>query len=168
MMVWPLFFAASCKNEPALLSVVPSAASGIKFSNVLPEREGLNILYHIYYYNGGGVSVADFNNDGLTDIYFTANSKGNNKLYLNKGNFVFEDITAKAGVAGTADWSSGATVADVNADGWPDIYVTVLSGKLGLKGHNELFINNRNNTFTESSDKYGLNIAALGEQSAFF
>ncbi|HEY0677809.1 MAG TPA: VCBS repeat-containing protein, partial [Chitinophagaceae bacterium] len=163
-----ILFMSACRNKENLLSIVPASSSGITFANMLEEREGLNILYHINYYNGGGVSVADFNKDGLTDIYFTANSKGNNKLYLNKGNFVFEDITAKAGVAGTADWCSGSTIADVNADGFPDIYVMVVAGKLGLKGHNQLFINNGNNTFTESAAKYGLDASALGEQSAFF
>ena len=83
----------------------------------MPQREGLNILYYLYYYNGGGVATGDINNDGLPDIYFTANTKGNNKLYLNKGNFQFEDITANAGVAGGSDWSTGVTMADVNGDG---------------------------------------------------
>ena len=85
----------------------------------------------------------------MPDIYFTANSKGHNKLYLNKGNFEFEDITEKAGVAGTSDWCTGVTMADVNGDGFLDIYVCAVSNKYGLTGHNELFINNGNGTFTE-------------------
>jgi hypothetical protein len=83
--------------------------------NLYPKNL-LSILYYLYYYNGGGVSAGDINNDGLTDVYFTANTLSGNKLYLNKGNFQFEDITEKAGVAGTNEWSSGTTMADVNGD----------------------------------------------------
>jgi enediyne biosynthesis protein E4 len=126
------------------------------------------MLYYLYFYNGGGVSVGDINNDGLPDIYFTANTKGNNTLYLNKGNFVFEDITSKAGVAGSADWCSGVTMADVNSDGFLDIYVSTISNRYGLQGHNELFINNKNGTFIEESEKYGLNTACFTTQTAFF
>ena len=86
----------------------------------------------------------------MPDIYFTANNHGGNKLYLNKGNFEFEDITEKAGVAGNADWCTGVTMADVNGDGCLDIYVCAVQGEHGLKGRNELFINNGNGTFTES------------------
>jgi hypothetical protein len=162
------FFLTGCGEKKTLFSLTDSAHTKIGFSNILPDTENLNILYHINYYNGGGVAAGDINNDGLTDIYFTANSKGNNKLYLNKGNFVFENITATAGTAGTADWCSGVTMADVNADGFLDIYVCAVSGKLGLKGSNELFINNGNNTFTESAATYELNIASFAQQSAFF
>lgn len=159
---------AGCRNKDTLFSAVSPEQSHIEFTNQLPDAPQLNILYHIYYYNGGGVALGDINNDGLTDIYFTANSKGANKLYLNKGNWVFEDITATAGVAGTSDWYDGVTMADVNGDGYLDIYVCALSGKLGLKGHNELFINNGNNTFTESGHQYGLDVTAFSQQAAFF
>ena len=125
-------------------------------------------MYYLYYYNGGGVSIGDINNDGLPDVYFTANNKGGNKLYLNKGNFVFEDITDKATVAGSSDWCSGVTMADVNNDGLLDIYVSAVANFLGLQGHNELFINNGNNTFTESAVKYGLDLIGLSTQAAFF
>lgn len=147
---------------------LPASTTGISFQNNLPERPGFGILYYIYYYNGGGVATGDINNDGLTDVYFTANSKGNNKLYLNKGNFRFEDITHKAGVAGSADWCSGVTMADVNCDGFLDIYVSVVSGVHHLTGHNQLFINNQNGTFTESSKAYGLDFSGLSTQAAFF
>ncbi|MBD0285276.1 MAG: VCBS repeat-containing protein, partial [Flavisolibacter sp.] len=138
---------------------------------------------YIYYYNGGGVATGDINNDGLVDIYFTANTKGGNKLYLNKGNFQFEDITEKAGVAGTADWCSGVTMADVNGDGWLDIYVSAVSGVHGLTGHNQLFINNGSSSpspaslergpggevsFTESAAAYSLDFSGLSTQAAFF
>ncbi|MDB5207728.1 MAG: RNA-binding protein [Flavisolibacter sp.] len=158
----------SCSNAPTLFESIPASKSNITFENRLQDRSRFNILYYLYYYNGGGVSVGDINNDGLTDIYFTANSKGNNKLYLNKGGFVFEDITAKAGVAGTSDWCTGVTMADVNSDGLTDIYVSSVSNRYGLKGHNELFINNGNSTFTESSARYGLNLSAFTTQTAFF
>jgi len=122
----------SCKSrQPALLfeKITPSA-SGINFKNILSENEKLNAFSFVNYYNGGGVATGDINNDGLADIYFTANSKGGNKLYLNKGNFQFEDITGKAGVAGISDWCTGVTMADVNADGFLDIYVCSVQGKL--------------------------------------
>jgi len=127
-----------------------------------------NILYYLYYYNGGGVAAGDINNDGLIDLYFTANSKGNNKLYLNKGNFQFEDITDKAGVAGTSDWCSGVTMADINGDGLLDIYVSAVSGYYGLKGHNELYINNGDGSFKEQAAAYGLNFSGLSTQAVFF
>ncbi|MEO9021139.1 MAG: VCBS repeat-containing protein [Ginsengibacter sp.] len=142
--------------------------TGVYFQNNLEKRDSFNILYYIYYYNGGGVSIGDINNDGLPDIYFTANTFGHNKLYLNKGNFRFEDITDKAGVAGTADWCSGATMADVNGDGLLDIYVCAVAGKHGLKGKNMLFINKGNNTFIDEAEEYGLDFSGLSTQAAFF
>lgn len=102
------------------------------------------------------------------DLYFTANTKGSNKLYLNKGNFQFEDITAKAGVAGSSDWCSGVTMADVNGDGLLDIYVSAVARFNDLKGHNELFINKGNGTFAEQSNMYGLDFSGLSTQAAFF
>jgi enediyne biosynthesis protein E4 len=158
----------ACKSRNTLFTEVSSSESNITFINQPEKNDHLNILYYLYYYNGGGVSVGDINNDGLTDIYFTANNKGHNKLYLNKGNFVFEDITVNAAVAGKSDWCSGVTMADVNGDGFLDIYVSVVANYLGLKGHNELFINNGNNTFTESAAKYGLDLVGLSTQAAFF
>ncbi|HLF47622.1 MAG TPA: VCBS repeat-containing protein [Chitinophagaceae bacterium] len=158
----------ACNDRNVLFTEMPSSQTNIHFTNNLEKKKTLNILYYLYYYNGGGVSTGDINNDGLPDIYFTANSKGNNKLFLNKGDFQFEDITAKAGVAGTSDWCSGVTMADVNGDGFLDIYVSAVSNFLGLKGHNELYINNGNNTFTESSAQYGLDLVGLSTQAGFF
>ena len=157
-----------CQSKDPLFTNIPSTKTNINFSNTLENKPLLNILYYLYYYNGAGVSVGDINNDGLVDIYFAANSKGHNKLYLNKGNFQFEDITEKAKVGGSADWCTGVTMADVNADGYFDIYVSTVSGRYGLTGHNELFINNKDNTFTESSEAYGLNTSCYTTQSAFF
>lgn len=147
---------------------LPASKTNISFTNKTEQRKLFNILYYLYYYNGGGVATGDINNDGLMDIYFTANNKSGNKLYLNKGNFQFEDITEKAGVAGTADWSTGVTMADVNGDKKMDIYVSTISNKYGLQGHNELFINQGNNTFKEESAEYGLNTSCLTTQSVFF
>jgi hypothetical protein len=163
-----LFVVTGCKQEDKFFTTLSSSETGITFENNLPERAGLNILYYLYYYAGGGVATGDINNDGLVDIYFTANSKGNNKLYLNQGDLKFEDITQKAAVAGSADWCSGVTMADINADGWLDIYVSAVSKKSGLQGRNELFINNKNGSFTESAVAYGLDIASYSCQSAFF
>ncbi|MBS1505884.1 MAG: VCBS repeat-containing protein [Bacteroidetes bacterium] len=159
----------SCgRTDKSNLQIVDSSVSHITFENKLEPREGFGILYYLYYYNGGGVSLGDINNDGLTDIFFTANSKGHNKLYLNRGNFNFEDITVKAGVAGNSDWCTGVTMADVNGDGFLDIYVSSFNNNFGLKGHNELFINKGDNTFVEKSAEYGLNFSGFTVQSAFF
>lgn len=162
-----LFF-ISCNNSTGGFELLSSSKTNIDFINKPEEHKAFGILYYLYYYNGGGVSIGDINNDGLSDIYFTANNHGGNKLYLNKGNFEFEDITAKAGVAGNADWCTGSTMADVNGDGLLDIYVCAVQGMYNLKGRNHLFINNGNNSFTESAEKYGLALAAYSTQSVFF
>lgn len=163
-----LLLYACTSKESTLFETLTASQTNITFQNNLPQRKGLNILYYLYYYEGGGVATGDVNNDGLPDIYFTANSKGNNKLYINKGNLQFEDVTVKAGVTGISDWCSGVTMADINADGWLDIYVCSVNNKSGLKGHNELFINNHNGTFTESAQQYGLALSTFSAQAAFF
>ena len=163
-----LFSFISCNQQTTLFTAISSSQTNIQFTNTLEKRPLFSILYYLYYYNGGGVATGDINNDGLPDIYFTANSKGHNKLYLNKGNFQFEDITDKAGVAGTSDWCSGVTMADVNGDGLLDIYVSSVSNRYGLKGHNELFINKGNSVFSESSKEYGLDVSCFTTQTAFF
>ncbi len=165
--VTTLFF-FSCNGKPHAFTSLSSSETGINFINKPINKEFVNILYYLYYYNGGGVSVGDINNDGLPDIYFTANNKGGNKLYLNKGNFQFEDITEKAGVAGISDWCSGSTMADVNGDGLLDIYVCSVSQKDYLNGHNQLFINNGNNTFTDKSNEYNLDFSGYSSQAVFF
>src|SRR5665811_1699538 len=159
---------SSCHQPDTLFINLSADKTNIHFENKLQDQHLFNILYYLYFYNGGGVSIGDINNDGLPDIYFTANSKGGNKLYLNKGNFKFEDITENAGVAGTSDWCTGTTMADVNGDGYLDIYVSAVCNEHGLKGHNELFINNGNGTFTESAAKYGLDFSGFTTQVAFF
>ena len=163
-----LLFLTACHHPDKAFTSLSSSQTGVNFTNTLDENGNLGILSYIYYYNGGGVAIGDINNDGLPDIYFTANTNGGNKLYLNKGNFKFEDITQNAGVAGTSDWCTGVTMADVNGDGLLDIYVCAVANMHGLQGHNELFINNGNNTFTESSAAYGLNFSGFSTQAVFF
>ncbi|MDP9081084.1 MAG: VCBS repeat-containing protein [Bacteroidota bacterium] len=162
-------FLTSCshkKAEPGIFKLLSSAQTHVDFVNKNTPTDAVNILDYLYFYNGAGVASADFNNDGLPDLYFVSN-QGPNKLYLNKGNLQFEDITAKAGVAGTGDWKTGVTVVDINGDGYMDIYVTVVSGYNGFKGKNQLYINNHDNTFTESAAKYGLDFEGFSTQASF-
>lgn len=158
----------SCNDSNSLFKSLSPSSTGIHFENNLEKKHAFGILYYLYYYNGGGVATGDINNDGLPDIYFTANSKGHNKLYLNKGDFKFEDITESAGVAGSSDWCTGASMADVNGDGKLDIYVSAVRINGKLEGKNELYINNGNNTFTESAARCGLDFAGFTTQTAFF
>ena len=161
----------SCKKtltEVPVFQLLPSSETNVHFVNQLSDSDAPGILKYLYFYNGAGVAIGDINNDGLPDIFFISNKKGGNKLYLNKGNYQFEDVTNKAGVSGTADWCTGVTMADVNNDGYLDIYVCAVSGKLGLKGHNMLYINNHDGTFTERSAEYGLDFSGYSTQAAFF
>ncbi len=155
------------KEEEPIFRLVPSATSGIDFINQLTESPDFNILEYPYFYNGGGVAAGDINNDGLIDLYFTSN-QGPNKLYLNKGGLAFEDITEQAKVEGSGTWATGVTMADVNADGLLDIYVSRVGNYKNAQGKNELFINNGDNTFIESAQAYGLDFEGFSTQAAFF
>jgi len=159
----------ACRETPgkALFSSLPVSLTGIGFENRIADTDTLNILDYLYYYNGGGVAIGDINNDGLADIYFTSNL-GSNKLYLNKGNFQFEDITASAGVEGAGNWKTGVTMADVNGDGLLDIYVSEVGDYKSFHGRNELFINNGHLRFTEKAHDYGLDITGFNTQALFF
>ncbi|MEM8892784.1 MAG: VCBS repeat-containing protein, partial [Bacteroidota bacterium] len=126
--------------EPKLFTQISSSESGIDFVNQLEYDKAFNIYTYRNFYNGGGVAIGDVNKDGLMDVYFTANMKSN-KLYLNKGNFKFEDVTEQAGVGGNSAWSTGVTMADVNGDGYLDIYVCNSGDVAGDNKQNELFIN---------------------------
>lgn len=132
-------FLISC-NHKALFSKISSSHSGIHFRNDIPENDSVNIIDQSNVFNGGGVGIADFNNDGLPDIYFTGNAVPN-KLYLNKGNLQFEDITAIAGVEGEGKWSRGVSIVDINNDGLPDIYISCTFLKDSSKRENILYIN---------------------------
>lgn len=150
-----------------LFTQMSSGKTNIHFKNILKEDENANVLNYAYFYNGGGVAVGDINNDGLPDIFFTGNMVAN-RLYLNKGNFEFEDITQKAGVAAMQGWCTGATMADVNGDGKLDIYVCRSADADAARRKNLLFINNGDLTFTEEAEKYGLADEGYSTQAAFF
>ncbi|WP_304232733.1 VCBS repeat-containing protein [Jiulongibacter sediminis] len=147
--------------------LVSGSESGVTFVNEVKDREGFNVLTYRNYYNGGGVAIGDINNDGLNDIYFTANMSPN-KLYLNKGDMKFEDISEAAGVVGKSSWSTGVTFADVNADGLLDIYVCYSGDAAKENKENELFLNNGDLTFTERAAEFGLNDSGLSTHAAFF
>ncbi|MFN5169439.1 MAG: VCBS repeat-containing protein [Cyclobacteriaceae bacterium] len=144
-----------------------SFETGMKFRNDLSFSQEFNIFTYRNFYNGGGVGIGDINNDGKPDVYLTSNL-GENKLYLNKGNFVFEDITEKAGVKGSRGWSTGVAMADVNGDGWLDIYVCNSGDVDGDNRQNELFLNQGDLTFSERAESYGLADSGLSTHAAFF
>ena len=160
---------ASCsspkKKEGLSFTILPSSETGVDFNNKIIEDDSTNMFVNEYTYMGGGVGIGDFNNDGLPDIFFAGNQVSS-KLYLNKGNFHFEDITQTAGVS-TLSWCTGVSVIDINNDGWPDIYVSV-SGKVpGTKRKNLLFINQHNLTFKEEASEYGLADTSYATQAVF-
>ncbi len=164
-----IFFSAvlfSCQKKKQLqFSLLSSSTTGISFSNDIVETDSLNYFTYPYMYMGGGVSAGDINNDGLIDLFFTANMKSNS-LYLNTGNFKFVEITEKANVSGDDRWFTGSTMVDINNDGFLDIYVSV-SGK-GNNRNNLLYINNGDATFTESAKEYGIDHNGHTTQSTFF
>ncbi|MEM7375432.1 MAG: VCBS repeat-containing protein [Bacteroidota bacterium] len=172
-----LFFLLSCSGpsivedrEPQLFTLLGPDETGVDFVNQLDYRRDFNIYTYRNFYNGGGVAVGDVNKDGLMDLYFTANMHPN-KLYLNKGNFQFEDITEQAGVGGTRGWSTGVTMADVNGDGWLDIYVCNSGDVEGDNKQNELFINNGKPdalSFTDKAEAYGIADQGYGTHASFF
>lgn len=156
----------SCEQEANIpFSKIESSKSGIDFANNLTETHKYNYFTYPYMYLGGGVSTGDINNDGLEDIFFTGNMVPN-KLYLNKGNFQFEDISQSAGISGDERWYSGTTFVDINQDGYLDIYCSV-SGK-NPPHNNVLYINNQDNTFTEKAKEYGIDCDGASMHSTFF
>ncbi|MEO5892186.1 MAG: VCBS repeat-containing protein [Ferruginibacter sp.] len=159
----------SCKtktnDKPALFELKEN--TGINFNNVVEDGALENSFLFRNFYNGGGVAIGDINNDGLADVFMTSNA-GANKLYLNKGDFKFDDISDSAGIIHDDKWNTGVVFSDVNGDGWLDIYVCA-SGHMGTGSRkNKLYINNHNLTFTESAAKFGLDISAYTTQVSFF
>ena len=171
-----ILFLSSCSerqelNADSLFELLPSTKTGIHFKNTLENTPSLNILNYLYFYNGSGVAIADFNNDNLPDIYFTANQTAD-RLYINKGNMSFEDITLKAAIDNNDGWTTGVTVVDINNDELLDIYVCKVGQYRSIKGNNLLYVNQGNNEdgipiFKEQSKQYGLNIVSFATQAAF-
>lgn len=162
----------SCKRNTKLFQLVSPEHSGIDFNNQIVENDSVNPINLINIYNGGGVGIGDFNNDGLQDIYFTGNMVSN-KLYLNKGNMQFEDVTARAGVSGNGKWCRGVAVVDINNDGWLDMYVCASIHGDPEKRKNLLYINQGKDsaggvTFRESAAAYGLDDTSHTTMASFF
>ena len=165
-----VLFLASCEKKKHLFIKIPASESGLNFINKIAENEKENFTEFSYVYNGGGVAVGDINSDGLPDLYFSGNQTGD-KLFLNKteknGQIKFEDITQSAHIK-QGGWSTGVTMADVNADGKLDIYVCK-SGVHGAKSReNQLYINQGNNQFLEQAKSYNLADTSFSTQAAFF
>ena len=157
----------SCLKKEKLYQEIGSNVSNVLFENKLIQTEEFNLIEYLYFYNGGGIAVGDINNDGLNDIYFSANQL-DNKLYLNQGNFSFKDITKQANVSSSGGWKTGVIMIDFNGDGYLDIYQNRLGGYKGIEGKNQLFINNKDLTFTEMAEEYGLDFQGFSTHSAFF
>jgi hypothetical protein len=161
----------SCKKRK-LFEQISSSASGVTFNNQITENDSINPIDNATVYNGGGVGIGDFNNDGLPDIYFTGNMVAN-KLYINRGNFKFDDVTVEAGVDGKGRWGKGVSVIDINNDGLPDIYVCNSFANDSKKRQNLLYVNqgaskNGVPVFKEEAKEYGLDIQLFSTMASFF
>ena len=163
-------FLVSCNetvNKEPQFELLTAKKTGINFNNDLISTDVFNVYKYRNFYNGGGVAIGDINNDGLQDIYLTSNLN-ENKLYLNKGDFTFTDITITANVGGSKAWSTGVSMVDINADGFLDIYVCNSGDVEGDNKQNELFINNTDGTFTEKAVEYGLADLGYSTHASFF
>lgn len=150
-----------------LFSLLDASQTGIDFNNKVENTEKFNIFNYRNFYNGGGVAIGDINNDGLSDVFMTANRTAN-KLYLNKGKMKFEDISSRAFADTSRHWSTGVVMVDINSDGWLDIYVCNAGFQSGIETANQLFINNKDLTFTEQAAQYGLDDKGYTTHAAFF
>ena len=172
LLVYIFFLLQSCNDDRSLFHQVSSKHSGIHFNNLIKENDSINPIDVTNIYNGGGVGIGDFNKDGLQDIYFTGNLVAN-QLYINRGNFKFEDITEKAGVDGDGKWSRGVSIVDINNDGRQDIYVCASMLPSSVMRENLLYINqgiDKNGTprFKEMAKDYGLNDTTHSTMAVFF
>jgi enediyne biosynthesis protein E4 len=154
-------------NNSQLFTSLDHTSTGVNFQNTFFDDGPLNVANYIYFYNGGGVAIGDINNDGLPDILFSGNMV-KNRLFLNKGNFKFEDITQKSGIANKQGWCTGATMVDINGDGKLDIYICRSADIHPELRKNLLFINNGDLTFSEKAEEYGLADSGYSTQAAFF
>ncbi|WP_445384006.1 VCBS repeat-containing protein [Robiginitalea sp. IMCC44478] len=159
--------AVTPEQEETLFTLLSSDSTGVSFVNSVENQKDFNIFKYRNFYNGGGVALGDINNDGLVDIFFTGNMVAN-RLFLNKGDFRFEDISETAGVTGNKPWSTGVVMADINADGLLDIYVSNAGNMEGNNHDNDLFINNGDLTFTEQAAEYNLAETGFTTHATFF
>lgn len=162
-----IFVSCSKENSNSLFTKLDASETGISFQNEVKNGKNMNIFKYRNFYNGGGVAVGDINNDGLADVFFTSN-QGTNKLYLNKGNFKFEDISTKSGIEGKKAWSTGVVMVDINGDGLLDIYVCDAGSNIDAIRKSQLYINNGNTTFTEKAAEYNLADTGITTHAAFF
>ena len=161
-----VFFSCQEKKQQTLFTLEEN--TGIDFINRVENRSDFNIFTYRNFYNGGGVAIGDINNDSLPDVFMTSNMDAN-KLYLNKGKFEFENISAKAGIEEKGKWNTGVVMVDINEDGWLDIYVCNAGiDKWKNQEGNKLFINNHDLTFTEKAKEYGLDDRGYTTHAAFF
>ena len=168
--LWIFLSGCSQRNE-SLFQLVPSRDSGLDFTNTVEEKDTINILTVQYMYHGGAVAIGDFNNDNLSDIFFTGNMVSN-RLYLNRGGLKFEDVTKQAGLEGTEKWNSGIALADINEDGLLDAYVCATINNEPAKRANRLFINKGLDSkgiprFEDQAKVYGVADTGYSQNAAF-
>jgi len=168
LIFFPVLFFSCQLGSNTLFQKLDANDTGIDFQNSIQETSELNVLLYEYFYNGGGVAAADFDNDGLVDLYFTANL-GTDKVYKNKGKLTFEDKTLGSGIVWNKEWKTGVTVVDINEDGLKDIYVSVSGNEENPElRKNKLYINKGDFKFEEQAAKYGLDCNSFTTQTAFF